>query len=68
MYKIAAVKEDGHPVAGVIPVEMIRQSVHLIPVFGAVAPAHWKSSNVLDKAAEFLVNPFSDCYQYCTLL
>lgn len=68
MYKISPLKADGHPVASVIHVEMIRQSAHLIPVFGAVAPAHWKSSNILDEAAEFLVNPFSDRFQYCTLL
>lgn len=68
MYKISPQTAEGQRVASVIPVDLISQSVHLIPVFGPVAPAAWKSSTVLDDATEFLVNRFSDRFQYCTLV
>ena len=67
MYKISRLEVHGKRRASVIPVEFIRQSVHLIPTFGAVAPSEWKLSNVLEYATEFFVNSFSDCFQYSTL-
>lgn len=69
MYKISKLKDThGQQKASVVPVSSIRQSVHLIPVFGSVAPAEWRSSNVLDHAEDFLVNSFTDRFQYCTLI
>lgn len=69
MYKVSKLRNaNGQQKASVIPVFLIRQSVHLFPMFGPVAPAEWKSSNVLDLAEEFLVNSFSDRFQYCTLI
>jgi hypothetical protein len=67
MYKISRLKVQGKQQASVIPVEFIRQSVHLIPAFGPVAPSEWKSSNVLEYATEFYVNSFSNRFQYSTL-
>lgn len=69
MYKVSKMyNTNGSRKASIIPVNLIRQSVHLYPIFGAVAPAEWKSSNVLDLANEFLVNSLSDRFQYCTLI
>ena len=58
---------DGVQQASIIPVELIQQSVHLIPDFGAIAPSNWKSSNVLEEASHFFVSSFSDRFQYSTL-
>lgn len=69
MYKVSRLKQlNGTRKASVVPIELIRQSVHLIPIFGAIAPANWKSSNVLDESEQFLVNSFSDRFPYTTLL
>lgn len=68
LYKISHHIVDGKQRSAVVPLANIRQSVHLIPVFGPVAPLEWKSSNVLETASEFFVNPFSDRYSYSTLI
>ncbi|KIK00483.1 hypothetical protein K443DRAFT_7613 [Laccaria amethystina LaAM-08-1] len=60
-------QQIGTFMASIIPVELIQQSVHLIPDFGAIAPAHWKSSNVLEEVSHFYVSSFSDHFQYSTL-
>ena len=67
LYKISQHCLDGVQQTSIIPVELIQQSVHLIPGFGAIAPAHWKSSNVLEEASHFYASSFSDCFQYLTL-
>ncbi|KAJ7716704.1 hypothetical protein B0H16DRAFT_1666901 [Mycena metata] len=51
----------------IIPVANIRWSVHLLPKFGPVAPADWKSSNVLDKCSYFFVNSLTDRHIYATV-
>jgi hypothetical protein len=58
---------NGVQKASIIPIEHIRQSVHLFPKFGPIAPVQWTSSNVLDKAEVFYVNPFTDRFTYSTL-
>jgi hypothetical protein len=67
MYKISRHMKQGMRGASVIPVLLIRQSVHLIPAFGPVAPTSWKSSSVLESAPTFYVNSFSDRFPYSTL-
>lgn len=67
LYSIKPLIANGQRQASVIPISLIRQSVHLYPKFGAIAPAEWKSSNVLDLATSFYVNPFSDRFPYSTL-
>ncbi|TEB37737.1 hypothetical protein FA13DRAFT_1751781 [Coprinellus micaceus] len=64
LYKVSRYMVNGIPQSRVIPVNQIEFSVHLFPQFGPVAPAHWKSSNVLASATHFYVNPFSDRLQY----
>jgi hypothetical protein len=67
LYKISQHHTDGVQQASVIPVELIKQNFQLVPDFGMTAPSHWKSSNVLQLADNFYVNPFSDCFSYSTL-
>jgi hypothetical protein len=64
MYKVNGSMKDGYRI---IPVVNIRRSVHLLPKFGPVAPADWKSSNVLDKCSHFFVNSLTDRHIYATL-
>lgn len=68
MFKIKRLYDaNGTQKASIVPVEYIRQSVHLFPKFGPVVPAHWTSSNVLDEAEAFYVNPFTDRFSYSTI-
>ncbi|KAJ7720056.1 hypothetical protein B0H14DRAFT_2298290, partial [Mycena olivaceomarginata] len=46
MYKVNRSLKDGDRLSSIIPVANIRRSVHLLPKFGPVAPAEWKSTNV----------------------
>ncbi|KAJ6616995.1 hypothetical protein B0H10DRAFT_2164530 [Mycena sp. CBHHK59/15] len=67
MYKVNRSLKDGDRLASIIPVVNIRRSVHLLPKFGPVAAADWKSSNVLDKCPYFFVNSMTDRHIYATL-
>ncbi|KAJ7707002.1 hypothetical protein B0H14DRAFT_3099614 [Mycena olivaceomarginata] len=67
MYKLTRTLKDGERLASIIPLENIRRSVHLLPKFGAVAPAHWTSSNVLEECSAFYVNCFTDRHSYATI-
>jgi len=67
LYKISQHQIQGKQQASVIPVSLIRQSIHLVPSFGAVAPSEWKSSTVLEQATHFFVNSFSNRFPYTTL-
>jgi hypothetical protein len=67
MYKVSHSYKDGYQVASVIPVSLIKRSVHLIPQFGAVVPRSWTNANVLEECKHFYVNPFTDCHTYISL-
>ncbi|THV03159.1 hypothetical protein K435DRAFT_817339 [Dendrothele bispora CBS 962.96] len=62
------VMSDGSLSVSVIPVEMIKQSVHLFPKWGGTVPSDWTCENVLDVCPTFLLNPFCDLHTYCCLL
>ncbi|THU75625.1 hypothetical protein K435DRAFT_706780, partial [Dendrothele bispora CBS 962.96] len=51
--------------ASVVPLETIKQSVHLFPKWGGSVPADWSCESVLDDCAIFYVNPFKDLRTYC---
>ena len=68
MYQICYLRVQGEQQSSVIPINLITQSVHLFPKFGHVANADWKSSDVLDKAMAFFVNPFSNRFSYSTII
>ncbi|KAF9471791.1 hypothetical protein BDN70DRAFT_819556 [Pholiota conissans] len=67
LYRISPLMSQNVRQASIIPITLIRQSLHLFPKFGAVAPSLWKSSNVLDMSSIFYANPFSDRFPYSTV-
>lgn len=69
LFKIKRLRDarDGTQKASIVPIDYIRQSIHLLPKFGPVTPVHWTSSNVLDEAEFFYVNPFTDRFVYSTI-
>lgn len=72
MYRISRLhhpaNKGGHRKASVVPISLIKESIHLFPKFGPVAPAEWRSSNILEVAPAFYVNPLSDCLVYSTVI
>lgn len=67
LYRITRLRVREEQQSSVVPINLIRQSVHLFPKFGPTAPNTWKSSSVLDDGKYFYVNPFSDRFPYSTL-
>ncbi|KAJ7804028.1 hypothetical protein B0H14DRAFT_3113367 [Mycena olivaceomarginata] len=67
MYKVNRSLKDGERLVSIVPVGNIRRSVHLLPKFGPVAPAAWKSSTVLDQCKTFFVNSMTDRHIYATI-
>ncbi|KAF9037189.1 hypothetical protein BJ165DRAFT_1353838 [Panaeolus papilionaceus] len=68
LYRVRRLTNNkGERNASVIPVELIKSSVHLYAKFGPQAPVAWTSSNVLDEAEVFYVSVFSDRFMYATL-
>lgn len=67
LYKISKLRVHGEQQVSIVPVQLIRQSVHLFPKFGPVAREDWKSTNVLDLCQTFFTNPFSDRFPYSNL-
>ncbi|KAJ7712786.1 hypothetical protein B0H14DRAFT_3902164 [Mycena olivaceomarginata] len=67
MYKVNRSLKDGERLVSIVPVGNIRRSIHLLPKFGPVAPAAWKSSTVLDQCKTFFVNSMTDCHIYATI-
>ncbi|KAJ3504387.1 hypothetical protein NMY22_g17942 [Coprinellus aureogranulatus] len=43
------------------------RSIHLYPDFGAAVDRSWKSTDVLDSATHFFVNPFTSRFSYSTI-
>ncbi|KAI0039510.1 hypothetical protein FA95DRAFT_1504079 [Auriscalpium vulgare] len=69
MYKVARAYRTGarRRAFAVIPVDDIRRSLHLFPVFGKLAPRHWTSANVLELCEKFYVSSFLDRHTYITV-
>ena len=55
---------DGHRMALLIPIGHIFRSVHLFPNWTGDNVREWSSTNVLEKASNFYLNPFSDRHAY----
>ena len=67
LYKISKLQVHSKQQVSIVPVQLIHQSVHLFPKFGAVAQDEWKSTNVLNLCQIFSTNPFSDHFPYSNL-
>ena len=49
LYPISPAKDQqGNNICSILPLANLRQSIHLLPKFGRVAPKEWTSSTVLD--------------------
>ena len=66
MYRVSRLTQGGERRAGIIPVDWIRCSVHLLPRFGPVVPHDWNSFTVLEQCQTFYLNPFTDVESYIT--
>jgi hypothetical protein len=60
--------QNGRQCAGIIQVDSILCSIHLIPQFGPVTPQDWTSFMVLDQCHTFYLNPFTDLYSYLMIV
>jgi len=67
LYQVVPLIKDHEQQASIVPISLIRQSLHLIPKFGTTVPSDWKQSTVLDQAQVFYVNSFTDCFTYSTV-
>ena len=64
LYKLSRAKRGDEEVVSIVPVNSIRQSVHLFPHFGRTVPHNWTTNTVLDNCDTFYLNPFADRFSY----
>lgn len=65
MYQVKPSTRAHQRRASIIPVELIHQSAHLLPVFPkSVLDTEWDEDNVYDKAKSFFVNPLLRHYDF----
>ena len=53
MYKVSRAFKNNERHSSVIPLDNIKRSVMLFPIFGPVAPREWTSDNVLELCTHF---------------
>lgn len=68
LHQVKRSYHNGDRLASVIPLQNIRRSAHLFPWFGKKKPSAWTSNNVLDLCDTFLLNIFSDCHAFHTMI
>jgi hypothetical protein len=68
MQKVSQLTRCGHRCTGVIPVDWILGSIHLIPRFGRVVPQGWNSFTVLEECKSFYINLLKDIDTYFTFI
>ena len=64
MHRVSRLTQDEEPRAGIIPVDWIISSIHLLPRFGPVVPHNWNSFTVLQKCQTYYLNPFANVQSY----
>ena len=64
MHRVSRLMKNGECRMGIIRVDWILRSIHLLPSFGPVVPREWNSFTVLDQCQVFYVNPFTDVRSY----
>ncbi|KAJ8075302.1 hypothetical protein PM082_019638 [Marasmius tenuissimus] len=60
LYKIKKEARGDFPLVSVLPLNLIKQSVHLYPKWDPAALAEWESETVLDKCDTFYMSPYKD--------
>ncbi|KAL0575162.1 hypothetical protein V5O48_006805 [Marasmius crinis-equi] len=58
MHKVAISTRSHQKVSVIVPLSHIKQTCHLIPVFGRQISPLWTSSTILDQASSFFLNPY----------
>lgn len=65
MYRVKrAAHNNGCAIASIIPLSLIKRSVHLIPKWGHRVPDEWSSDNVLSFSPSFFLNSFKERHTY----
>lgn len=65
MYRVKrAAHSDGRKLASIIPLSLVKQSVHLIPKWSHRVPNEWSSDNVLNLSPSFFLNSFKEHHTY----
>jgi hypothetical protein len=60
MFRATRAWRSGHPVVGIVPLDHIVGTCHLIPQFGTGANASWTHENILTECKRFYLNPWID--------
>jgi hypothetical protein len=58
MFAATRAWRDGRPVAGIIPLDRIVGTCHLIPQFGTSANTDWTHENIMTECKRFYLNPW----------
>jgi len=66
MHQVSRLTQGGEWCVGIIPVDWILRSTHLLPQFGPVVPHNWSSFTVLDQYQTFYLNLFADIQSHIT--
>ena len=64
MYQVSKLRQGEEWHAGIIPVDWIISSIHLLPCFGPVVPHDWNSFTVSENCQTYYLNPFADVQSY----
>jgi len=64
MYWVSRLVNNGKQHTGIIWVDWVLHSIHLLQCFGPFTPWAWNSFMVLDQCQTFYVNPFTNVHNY----
>ena len=66
IHQVSRLIQGEEQCAGIIPVDWIISSIHLLLQFGPIVPHDWSSFMVLEKCQTYYVNPFTNVQNYNT--
>lgn len=66
MYKVKKLT-GAAKIASVVPLTLVKRSVHLFPKWGGPAPRHWASETILDECTTYFLNPYKDPHSFYNL-
>ncbi|KAL0572146.1 hypothetical protein V5O48_009824 [Marasmius crinis-equi] len=67
LYKLKKEYRGEHPLVSVLPLNLVKHSVHLYPRWDMAKLADWESDTVLDQCDTFYLNPYKDLRTYFVL-